>query len=65
MTNPYKLFGSDKDVEQKGVLVNYGDFRLRIARAGGSNQRFRRLLQAKLKPFRHQIDNDTMDEQVS
>jgi len=65
MTNPYKLFASDKDVEQKGVLVNYGDFRLRIARAGGANQRFRRLLQAKLKPFRHQIDNDTMDEQVS
>ena len=65
MSSPYKMFSSDKDVEQQGVLVNYGDFRLRIARAGGNNHRFRRLLQAKMKPYRHQLVNDTMDDQVS
>ncbi len=65
MANPYKLFANDKHAEQEGILINYGDFRFRIARAGGGNQRFRRLLQAKLKPYRHQIDNDTMDDAVS
>jgi len=65
MANAYKMFDVDKKVEQDGILLNYGDFRFRIARAGGSNQRFRKLLQAKLKPYRHQLDNDTMDEQVS
>jgi hypothetical protein len=65
MASAYKLFANDKSTEQEGILINYGDFRLRIARAGGANQKFRRLLQAKLKPYRHQIDNDTMDEAVS
>jgi hypothetical protein len=45
--------------------VNYGDFRFRLARAGGSNHAFKKLLQAKLKPYRHQMDNETMDEKVS
>lgn len=65
MANPYQMFAVDKRTEQEGIFVNYGDFRLRIARAGGSNQRFRRLLQAKLKPYRHQLDNETMDDAVS
>lgn len=65
MASPYTMFAVDKQTEQEGILVNYGDFRFRIARAGGGNQRFRRLLQAKLKPYRHQLDNDTMDEKVS
>jgi hypothetical protein len=59
------LGGLMKGIEKEGILVNYGDFRFKIARAGGSNQDFRRLLQAKLKPFRHQMDNDTMDEKAS
>lgn len=63
--NPYKIFDVDKSIEKEGILVNYGDFRFKLARAGGSNQEFRKLLQAKLKPYRHQMDNDTMDEKVS
>lgn len=65
MAGAYKLFSNEKATEQAGILINYGDFRLRIARAGGGNQRFRRLLQAKLKPYRHQIDNDTLSDTVS
>ena len=65
MANAYKAFGLNKGLEQDGILINYGDFRIKIARAGGGNQRFRRLLQAKLKPYRHQMDNDTLDEKVS
>lgn len=63
--NPYTMFDVDKGAEQEGINVNYGDFRIRVARAGGGNHRFRRLLQAKLKPYRHQMDTDTMDEGVS
>ena len=65
MTNPYKMFQTNRDAEKEGILVNYGDFRFKVARAGGGNSRFRKLLQAKLKPYRHQLDNETMDEQVS
>jgi len=65
MTNVYTMFGTDKSTEQEGLLIQYTDVRFRIARAGGSNQRFRKLLQAKLKPYRHQLDNDTMDDRMS
>lgn len=65
MATAYQMFQSDKDAEREGVFINYGAFRIRVARAGGSNQRFRRLMQAKLKPYRHQLDNETMDEGVS
>lgn len=65
MSNVYTMFQTNKSTEQDGVLVTYGDTRFRVARAGGSNQRFRKLLQAKMKPYRHQLDNETMDERVS
>ena len=65
MSNPYKMFATDKTTEQEGILINYGSFRFRVARSGGSNHKFRRLLQAKLKPYRHQLDNETMDDKVS
>lgn len=61
----FAMFDVDKDIEKGGILLNYGDFRFRIARSGGSNQKYKKLLQARLKPYRHQIDNDTMDEAVS
>lgn len=65
MTSPYKLFAVDKGLEQEGVYLTYGDFRIKIARAGGSNERYRRLIQAKLKPHRYQIDTDTLPEGVA
>lgn len=65
MASLYKTFSLDENLEQSGILINYGDVRFRIARAGGSNNKFRRLLQGKLKPYRRQIDNDTMDDSVS
>ena len=65
MTSAYKAFGSDKSLELDGILLNFGDFRFRVARAGGTNHAFRRMLQARLKPYRFQMDNDTMDDSVS
>lgn len=56
-----KLFNTSKDLETKGVEIDYGDFRVTIARAGGSNKRFARLLESKTKPFRRAIQTETMD----
>jgi hypothetical protein len=36
-----------------------------IARAGGSNVKFRKVFQAKSKPYRHQIDNDQLSDALS
>lgn len=64
--NLYKTYKTTDTMEKDGIDLQYGpDCRIRIARAGGSNQRFGKLLGDKLKPYRRQIDNGTMDDAVA
>jgi len=66
MMNPYKMFGNDKTLEaEKGIALDYGDFQIRVARAGGSNSNFARMLRTKLKPYKRQVDLGTMDDAVA
>lgn len=57
----YKQFKTDDSLEQKGVEIDYGDFVVTIARAGGANKKFARVLEKKTKPFRRAIQTETMD----
>lgn len=52
MSNPYELFGTSEQHEQQGIELDYGDFSITVARAGGSNRRYQKMLEAKTKPFR-------------
>jgi hypothetical protein len=57
----YAQFKTDENLETKGIVLDYGDFRVTIARAGGANKRFERVLDAKAKPFRRALQTETMD----
>lgn len=61
----YAMFKTDKEVETKGILINYGDVRFRVARAGGANQKFKNTFQELSKPYRRQIDNETLDDETA
>jgi len=61
----YSQFATDQGLEKNGVVLDYGNFRVTIARAGGSNKKFSRLLERKTKPYRRQIQNDSMDDVVA
>lgn len=63
--NPFALFETDKDVEQKGVEVDYGAFWFNIARAGGANSRYKKAMAAKTKPYRRLIQEGRMPESKS
>lgn len=65
MTSPYDLFKTDPEAETEGLVLDYGDFQIRIARAGGANRAFARALEARLKPYRRQLQSETLDEQVA
>lgn len=67
MANPYELFKTDVKAEkEEGIILNYGGFGFQIARAGGSNKKFGELVDKRLiKPFRQQMKNDSMDEDVA
>ena len=53
------------DMEKDGIIIDYGDFRVKIARAGGNNKRFSKVFQSLMKPHRRQIDTDTLHEDVA
>lgn len=61
----YKKFSTDEELETKGVPLNYGDCLVTIARAGGANRKYSRLLASATKPYRRAIATDTMDPDVA
>ena len=67
----YSQFKTDKNIEKEGIVLNYGknskgaDIEIRIARAGGANVQYAKLLEAKTKPYRRQIQNETLDNDVA
>lgn len=67
----YTQFATDKNVEKDGVVLEYGMnsknkiMSIRIARAGGANTHYAKLLESKIKPYRRQIQNETLDNAVA
>jgi hypothetical protein len=64
--NAYEMFQTNDKLEQEtGVVLNYGEFKIHIVRAGGSNKKFSKVLQTKMKPYRRQMDTDTLADGVA
>lgn len=59
--NMYKMFKTDKRLEQDGILLDYGPFRVTVARMGGANKKFFKLLELRTKPMRRAIQADSAD----
>lgn len=59
----YELFKTDTNLETNGIVIDYGSFRVTIARAGGANKRFAKTLDVKTKPYRRAIQTETMDNE--
>lgn len=59
----YSKFATDVDLEKNGITLDLGSAgKFVIARAGGSNERFKRAIQRASRPFRRAIANETMEE---
>lgn len=50
-----KLFKTDKKIETEGVILDYGETRIRVARAGGANKPYLKALDKATKPLRRAI----------
>lgn len=67
----YSQFQTDKDIEKTGVVLEYGKTKegkiiaIRIARAGGANTRYTKLMEAATKPYRRQLQNETLDNDIA
>jgi hypothetical protein len=62
----YDQFKADPELEStKGVVLDYGDFRVTILRASGTNKAYQRALDAKTRPYRRAIQTETMNADKS
>lgn len=60
MSSMYDLFEMDDQLEQNGVPIDYGDFRIILARAGGANEKYTRNLDQRTKPYQRAIVNNML-----
>ena len=67
----YTQFGTDSNLETSGILLQYGqnsqgkDICIRIARAGGNNKQYQKRMETLIKPYRRQIQNETLDNDIA
>ena len=67
----YTQFETDREIEKTGIVLDYGfnskkqPIQIRIARAGGANERYSKLLELRTKPYRRQIQNETLENAVA
>lgn len=57
----FKQFQTDTSLEREGVDLNYGDFIVKVSRAGGNNKRFAKVFEDKMKPVRRAVQTETLD----
>lgn len=60
MSGMYKQFGTDKELEKKGIVLDYGQFRVTVARAGSANHKFVRTHEFLTKPYRRLIEQEML-----
>lgn len=65
MSGPYSVFLTDKALEKEGIVLDYGDFKIKVARAGGANAAFQKALASKIRPYKRQLDAGTIPDDVA
>jgi len=58
--SPYVDFQTDSAAETQGIRLEYGNYYVTIARAGGANKNFKKVLEVESRPYRRRIETETM-----
>ncbi len=61
MSSMYEQFRSDSKAEQEGIILDYGTFRVTVARAGGSNKKYLKLLEKRSQAHLRAIQTGNFD----
>jgi hypothetical protein len=65
LRGPEALFKTSRKAEEEGLWLDYGDFRIRILRAGPNNERFKQEFERRMRPHRRAIQNDALPAKVA
>jgi hypothetical protein len=55
-------YETSPEAETSGVVVQFTDFWFKCARAGGANKQYAKVMERKMRPYRHLQENGKMDE---
>jgi len=58
----YSAFKTDQKKETEGVIVDFGNFRVTVRRAGGANKAFQKAMERIVAPYRRIAQLGTMQE---
>ena len=62
MAGMREQFKMSESCEQSGVIFDYGGFRVRMARAGGSNKRYQKAMERETRPLKRAIQAEALPE---
>lgn len=65
MSSMYSMFETDKELEADGIWLDYGDFRVKVARSGGANKKYTRFVNAKYTANQRAFDTKTISEEAA
>jgi len=61
----YDVFETDEDLENSGIWIDYGDFRVKIASAGQGNKKYVKYAEKALKPVRRAMQAGALSNERS
>ncbi|MNV75702.1 hypothetical protein D3C71_1690130 [compost metagenome] len=57
MAGPFDIFETDQALEKQGINLDYGDFEVTVARAGGSNTAYEKAMLDVHKKHKYKLEN--------
>jgi len=63
--NLYQQFSTNDGMEKGGIDLAYGDVKIRVARAGGSNHKYGKSITERMKPFKRAYETGTLSDEDS
>jgi len=66
MSNIYEQFGTNKQLESDGIDLEIAPgVRFTVKRMGSSNKKYQQLLAKLSRPYKRQMDNGTLDDEIA
>jgi len=65
MNSIYNALKTDPAAEQDGIVLDFGDFTVTVARAGGENEKFKKALRRRMDKHKRAIQFESLPEEVA
>ena len=61
----YDMYKTDPSLEKDGIWLDYGESKILIARAGGANSAYSKMLEREMRPYRKILEHSLMKDETA